>query len=68
MSLFGGGRKDDPFQPGKTERENQQRKAEEDSGKDPSTKPSTARVAIWIIVSVIGLYLLGSGIWGIVTQ
>lgn len=30
-------------------------------------KPSFARVAIWVIVGAIGLYLLGSGIWGIVT-
>jgi hypothetical protein len=32
---------------------------------DPK-KPTTARLAIWIIVGAIGLYLIGSGIWGIV--
>ncbi|GAA2247774.1 hypothetical protein N1031_17745 [Herbiconiux moechotypicola] len=68
MSLFGGGRKDDPFEPGKTERENQQKKAEERGDGDPSTKPSTARVVIWVVVGAIGLYLLGSGIWGIITH
>ena len=67
MSLFGGGRKDDPYQPGKTERENQQKKIEEESGGEPSNRASTARIAIWIIVGAIGLYLLGSGIFGIVT-
>jgi hypothetical protein len=33
---------------------------------DPK-RPSNTRLAIWIIVGAIGLYLLGSGIWGIVT-
>ena len=35
---------------------------------DPDPKrPSNTRLAIWIVVGAIGLYLLGSGIWGIVT-
>jgi len=35
---------------------------------DPDPKrPSNARVAIWIIVGAVGAYLLGSGIWGIIT-
>jgi hypothetical protein len=35
---------------------------------DPDPRrPSTTRLAIWIVVGAIGLYLLGSGIWGIVT-
>ena len=34
---------------------------------DPDPKrPSNARVAIWIVVGAIGLYLVGSGIWAIV--
>ncbi|WP_395245740.1 hypothetical protein ACGGZK_08005 [Agromyces sp. MMS24-K17] len=41
-------------------------KGELEPEKDPN-KPSTTRIAIWIIVGAIGLYLLGSGIWGIVT-
>ena len=32
--------------------------------RDPK-RPSNARLAIWIIVGAIGLYLLGSGIWDI---
>ena len=36
---------------------------------DPDPKrPSNARIAIWIVVGAIGLYLLGSGIWGIITD
>lgn len=39
---------------------------EELEPRDPK-KPSTTRVAIWIIVGAIGLYLVGSGVWGLVT-
>ncbi|QTX05561.1 hypothetical protein [Agromyces archimandritae] len=31
---------------------------------DPN-RPSNTRIAIWIIVGGIGVYLLGSGLWGI---
>jgi hypothetical protein len=33
--------------------------------KDPkkSTTPSTGRIAIWVIVGGIGLYLVISGVW-----
>ncbi|MDQ0893323.1 hypothetical protein [Agromyces ramosus] len=41
-------------------------KNELEPDRDPK-RPSNARLAIWIIVGAIGLYLLGSGIWGIVT-
>ena len=41
-------------------------KSELEPKPDPR-QPSTTRVAIWIIVGAIGLYLLGSGIWGIIT-
>ena len=41
-------------------------KSELEPKPDPR-KPSTTRVAILIIVGAIGLYLLGSGIWGIIT-
>ncbi|MFF2371850.1 hypothetical protein [Agromyces sp. NPDC058110] len=35
---------------------------------DPDPKrPSNTRVAIWIIVGAVGAYLLGSGIWGLLT-
>lgn len=30
-------------------------------------RPSMNRIAIWIIVGGVGLYLVGSGVWGIVT-
>ncbi|HKH09302.1 MAG TPA: hypothetical protein VKA62_10170 [Agromyces sp.] len=39
-------------------------KKELEPERDPG-KPSNARLAIWIIVGAIGLYLVGSGIWGI---
>ncbi|MDR5698477.1 hypothetical protein [Agromyces aerolatus] len=34
--------------------------------RDPK-KPSQARITIWIIVAAIGLWLVGSGIWGLIT-
>lgn len=34
--------------------------------KDPK-KPSMNRIAIWVIVGGVGVYLLASGIWGILT-
>jgi len=34
--------------------------------KDPK-QPSQARIAIWIVVAAIGLWLVGSGIWGLIT-
>ena len=40
-------------------------KKELEPDRDPR-QPSFARIAIWVIVGAIGLYLLGSGIWGIV--
>ncbi|MDO9394927.1 MAG: hypothetical protein Q7T71_00120 [Herbiconiux sp.] len=63
MSFLGGNKKD-PFEPGKTERENKASQSDDD---DPR-KPSSTRVAIWIIVSAVGLYFIGSGVWGILTQ
>jgi hypothetical protein len=30
--------------------------------------PSTNRILVWIIVGGIGLYFLGSGIYGLITQ
>ena len=35
--------------------------------KKPSDGPSPARIAIWVIVGGIGLYLVGSGVIGILT-
>lgn len=40
-------------------------KSELEPDRDPR-RPSNTRLAIWIIVGAIGLYLLGSGIWGII--
>lgn len=40
-------------------------KSELEPEKDPK-RVSNGRLAIWIIVGGIGVYLLGSGIWGIV--
>lgn len=34
--------------------------------KDPK-KPTTTRLAIWLAVAAVGLYFLGSGIYGIIT-
>ncbi|QJU52187.1 hypothetical protein SCB71_02745 [Herbiconiux sp. KACC 21604] len=66
MSFLGGSK--DPFEPGKTERENLQKKAEEaEKGKNPN-RPSNSRIAIWVIVGGVGLYLIGSGVWGILTH
>lgn len=41
-------------------------KSETEPEKDPK-RVSNGRLAIWIIVGGIGVYLLGSGVWGIVT-
>lgn len=40
-------------------------KSELEPEKDPK-KVSNSRIIIWIIVGGVGVYLLGSGIWGIV--
>lgn len=37
----------------------------ENGGRKP---PSQGRIAIWIIVSGVGLYLVGSGLYGILTR
>jgi len=31
-----------------------------------SKKPSPTRIAIWVVVGAVGLYMLGSGIIGII--
>ncbi|GAA1517741.1 hypothetical protein GCM10009761_20260 [Agromyces terreus] len=41
-------------------------KSELEPEPDPK-RPSNARLAIWIVVGAIGAYLLGSGIWGLLT-
>ncbi|WP_157509645.1 hypothetical protein [Leifsonia sp. Root4] len=41
-------------------------KSELEPEKDPK-KVSNGRLAIWIIVGGVGLYLVGSGVWGIIT-
>lgn len=30
--------------------------------------PSKARIVIWVVVAAIGLYLVGSGVWGLLTN
>jgi len=35
---------------------------------DGKKGPSTNRIMIWIVVGAVGLYLLGSGIFGIITK
>ncbi len=73
MSFLGGG-KPDPFEPGKTERENKQRAAEEAGAGKPAAdendrrRPTMTRIAIWLVAGGIGLYFIGSGIYGIITQ
>jgi hypothetical protein len=69
MSFFG--KKDDPYEPGKSERENKQAQAgsgDDGDGEKKSNRPSNARIAIWVIVGGIGLYLIGSGVYGILTH
>jgi hypothetical protein len=34
---------------------------------DGKKGPSTNRIMIWVVVGAVGLYLLGSGIFGILT-
>jgi hypothetical protein len=34
---------------------------------DGKKGPSTNRIIIWVVVGAVGLYLLGSGIFGIIT-
>ncbi|HEV7567667.1 MAG: hypothetical protein QOD05_816 [Microbacteriaceae bacterium] len=35
--------------------------------KDPK-RPSNARIVIWVIGGGIGLYLIGSGLWGLLVH
>ena len=35
---------------------------------DGKKGPSTNRIMIWIVVGAVGLYLLGSGIFGLLTR
>lgn len=37
----------------------------ENGGRKP---PSQSRIALWIVVSGVGLYLVGSGLYGILTK
>ncbi|WP_199922321.1 hypothetical protein [Microterricola viridarii] len=41
-------------------------KSETDPPKDPK-RVSNNRLAFWIIGGGIGLYMVGSGVWGIIT-
>ena len=36
--------------------------------KDGRKPPSQSRIALWIVVSGVGLYLVGSGLYGILTK
>ncbi|MFZ4893484.1 hypothetical protein ACL9RL_03435 [Plantibacter sp. Mn2098] len=33
-----------------------------------STSPTMARIAIWVIVGGVGLYLIISGVWGVIAN
>ncbi len=35
---------------------------------DGKKGPSTNRIIVWVIVSGVGLYLIGSGVYGILTK
>lgn len=35
---------------------------------DGKKRPSTNRIAIWLVVGGIGLYLVGTGIYGLLTR
>ncbi len=68
MSFLGGGSKD-PFEPGKTERENLEKGRGGPVGDEPkSNKPTTTRIAIWIIVAGVGIYFIVSGVIGIISN
>jgi hypothetical protein len=62
MSMFGFGKKDEfPDGPGK-------KKDDEGEPENGPSKPSTARIVIWVVVGGIGLYLIGSGLYGVLTH
>ncbi|WP_382303577.1 hypothetical protein [Herbiconiux sp. UC225_62] len=67
MSMFGFGKKDEfPDGPGKKS----EGSGDGDGGdgdKQP-TRPSNARIVIWIVVGGVGLYLIGSGLYGVLTH
>jgi hypothetical protein len=66
MSMFGFGKKDDPFPPGPGKKK--EGEGEGDDGEKKPGRPSNARIAIWVIVGAIALYLIGSGVIGILTH
>ena len=43
-------------------------KNELEPGGDGKKRPSMNRIALWIVVGGVGVYLLGSGIYGILTK
>ncbi|MCI2956133.1 hypothetical protein MN032_00380 [Agromyces atrinae] len=42
-------------------------KSELEPEKDPK-RTSNARLTIWIVVTAVALYLIGSGVWGIINN
>ena len=34
---------------------------------DDRKKPSQARITIWVVVTAIALWLIGTGVWGLIT-
>lgn len=42
-------------------------KSELEPENDPK-RPSNARLTIWIVVTAVALYLIGSGVWGIINN
>ena len=35
---------------------------------DPSSKPSATRIVVWIVAAGVGLWLVGTGIAGIIAK
>ncbi|SDY50106.1 hypothetical protein [Herbiconiux ginsengi] len=65
MSMFGFGKKDEfPDGPGK----NGDGSGDGDGGDKKPNRPSNARIVIWIVVGGVGLYLIGSGLYGVLTH
>lgn len=43
-------------------------KGELEPDNDDKKRPSNTRLALWIIVSAVALYMIGSGIYGILSK
>ncbi len=50
------------------ERSSEEPKSGDDSAPAGKEKPSTNRIILWVIVGGIALYLIGSGVYGILVK